>query len=50
MYTVSILWGEEKEPANKEHYTFETETELNAFLAGVEAGNGWMAYEVEYEG
>ena len=47
MHTITILWGEEKEPANKEHYAFETRAELNAFLAGVEAAEGWMAYEVE---
>ena len=36
-----------EEGLNKKTYEFETQTELNAFLKGVDEGNGWLEYEVQ---
>ena len=52
---VTIVWGTEavrriEKPIKgytKIKYKFDTENELNAFLRGVDEGNGWLEYEVE---
>ena len=50
LHTVKILWGSKMvrkdlgdEPVE---YSFETLAELTAFMAGVDAGDGWLEYEV----
>ena len=43
-YWVKILWGEAEE--YEDTYYFDTEKELNAFLDGVEEGNGWLSYDI----
>ena len=55
MKQVTIIWGTEavkgvdepEENYTKKTYEFETQAELNAFLKGVDEGNGWLEYEVE---
>ena len=55
MKQVTIIWGTEavkgvdepEENYTKKTYEFETQTELNAFLKGVDEGNGWLEYEVK---
>ena len=52
---VTIVWGTEavrgiEKPIKgytKIKYKFDTENELNAFLMGVNEGNGWFEYEVQ---
>ena len=52
---ITIIFGTEavkgigpvEEGLNKKTYEFETQTELNAFLKGVDEGNGWLEYEVK---
>ena len=54
MKQVTIIWGTEavkgvdepEENYTKKTYEFETQTELNALLKGVDEGNGWLEYEV----
>ena len=43
-FFVSILWGKSVHYA-PQLYSFETDIELDAFLEGVEAGNGWLDYD-----
>jgi hypothetical protein len=43
-FFVSMLWGKSVDYA-PQLYSFETDIELDAFLEGVEAGNGWMDYD-----
>jgi hypothetical protein len=47
-YSVTIGFGsnEDLRKATEETFEFATEAELEAFLKGVEAGNGWMDYEI----
>ena len=55
MKQVTIIWGTEavkgvdepEENYTKKTYEFETQTELNALLKGVDEGNGWLEYEVQ---
>ena len=44
---VTIIWGTDRDPRNKETYRFETEEQLKYFMMGVDEGNGWLEYEVE---
>ena len=44
---VTIIWGSDRDPRNKETYRFETEEQLKYFMMGVDEGNGWLEYEVE---
>ena len=54
---ITIIFGTEavkgidpvEEGLNKKTYEFETQAELNAFLKGVDEGNGWLEYEVQDE-
>jgi hypothetical protein len=42
-----IVWGthyEDEHPVPVSEYTFATQAELDAFMAGVEASSGWMSY------
>jgi len=41
---VKIVWGESEDYSDT--YYFNTEEELNAFLDGVEEGNGWLSYDI----
>lgn len=43
-YNVWIMWGkmDKQEP---QQYTFDTLSELNAFLTGVDQANGWLDFE-----
>jgi len=42
-HTVWILWGEDPaEGSDPIEYTFDTEKELQAFLQGIEEGDGWQ--------
>lgn len=43
-HTVWIMWGHVEKPAPHK-YEFDTLAELNAFLEGVDQGNGWLDYE-----
>ena len=51
---VTIVWGTEAvrgiekaiEGYTKIKYKFNTESELDAFIKGVDEGNGWLEYEV----
>ena len=49
---VRIGWGEdfdEEKPLDDQNvatYEFETLREMEAFLLGVDEGNGWLEYEV----
>ena len=51
---VTIVWGTEavrgiEKPIKgftKIKYKFNTESELDAFIKGVDEGNGWLEYEV----
>ena len=43
---ITIHWGTDKDPKDKETYTFETEEQLKYFMMGVDEGNGWLEYEV----
>jgi hypothetical protein len=43
-----IIWGshfEEEHAKNPCEYSFDTKAELDAFLQGVDAANGWMEYQ-----
>ena len=44
---VTIIWGSDRDPRNKETYRFETEEQLKYFMMGVDEGNGWLEYEVQ---
>ena len=54
---VTIIWGTEavrgiEKPIKgytKIKYKFNTENELDAFIKGVDEGNGWLEYEVQEE-
>ena len=43
---ITIHWGTDKDPKDKETYTFKTEEQLKYFMMGVDEGNGWLEYEV----
>ena len=46
--SISILWG--AWPRQKaDTYTFETWYELDAFMLGLEEGNGWQEYAIVKE-
>ena len=47
---VIIEWGEMPECGSEEHYTFNTEAELNAFLLGVSEAEGWHGWQVIRKG
>ena len=43
---ITIHWGSDKEPQNKETYTFENDEQLKYFMMGVDEADGWLEYEV----
>ena len=43
-HAVTIDWGQEKQ--ERKTYTFATAAELDAFMKGVEAMDGWLEYSV----
>ena len=43
-HSVWIMWGTTEKPAPQK-YEFDTLLELNAFLEGVDQGNGWLDFE-----
>lgn len=43
-HSVWIMWGTTEKPAPQK-YEFDTLIELNAFLEGVDQGNGWLDFE-----
>lgn len=43
---MTIAWGEHTCEDQIETYTFDTGKEADAFLKGVEEGNGWLDYAV----
>lgn len=43
-HSVWIMWGTTEKPAPQK-YEFATLLELNAFLEGVDQGNGWLDFE-----
>ena len=43
---VTIAWGEHPTKDSIETYEFDTGKEADAFLTGVEEGNGWLDYAV----
>ena len=48
-FKITILWGSAawREPDDEPvDYHFKTEAEMNAFMDGVRAMDGWTAYEV----
>jgi hypothetical protein len=44
---ITIIWGSDRDPNNKETYTFKNEEEKKFFLMGVEESNGWLEYEIQ---
>lgn len=46
MIKVTIAWGQSPCEDQIETYTFDTGKEAEAFLKGVEEGNGWLDYAV----
>ena len=47
LLSVTILWGSTPEPDDTPvTYEFPTQAEMDAFMAGVEAANGWLDYEI----
>ena len=45
-YSVWILWGEDpQEDQEPLQYEFNTQAELDAFLMGIEEGDGWFGYD-----
>ena len=42
--SLTITWGTDEDVTQT--YTFNTEAEKDAFLWGVEQGDGWFRYEV----
>lgn len=46
-YKVNILWGAHPEPDwEPTLYEFATETELHAFLLGIDEADGWAGYSI----
>jgi hypothetical protein len=46
-HRIKILWGEHPREDNPIcEYRFATEAELNAFLLGAEAAEGWMGFTI----
>jgi hypothetical protein len=43
---ITILWGSDRDPNNKETYKFDNEEQFKYFMMGVDEGNGWLEYEV----
>ena len=43
-HAVTIDWGQEKQ--ERRTYTFASAAEKQAFIKGVEAGEGWLRYEL----
>ena len=43
-HAVTIDWGQEKQ--ERRTYTFASAAEKEAFIKGVEAGEGWLRYEL----
>lgn len=44
MFSVTIEFG--GNPETQKTFPFDSEAELNAFLDGIEAGLGWVDYQV----
>tara|TARA_B100000787_G_C15925713_1_gene178556 strand:- start:58 stop:282 length:225 start_codon:yes stop_codon:yes gene_type:complete len=44
---ITILWGSDKAPENKETYTFDNKEQLDYFMMGVGECDGWLEYEVQ---
>jgi predicted RNA-binding Zn-ribbon protein involved in translation (DUF1610 family) len=50
-HEVTILWGQAPEPGDKPiTYSFSTKAELDAFMEGVEAMDGWMGWDIKEPG
>ena len=47
MKKITIIWGSDRDPDNKETYKFKTAEQLKYFMMGVDEGNGWLEYEIE---
>ena len=43
-YLVYVLWGESPDSPDYTTYGFETKGEQDAFIFGVDEGDGWMEY------
>ena len=43
-YRVKINWGSQDDQVKT--YEFDTEKEMDAFLYGVDEGNGWLSYDI----
>ena len=50
LINVKIAWGSDRDENNIEDYWFNTKEEYYAFMKGVEASNGWMAYDTIGDG
>jgi hypothetical protein len=46
---ITIVWGSDRDPDNKETYKFKTDEQLKYFMMGVDKANGWLEYEVQDE-
>tara|TARA_B100001063_G_C16725050_1_gene535879 strand:- start:1288 stop:1503 length:216 start_codon:yes stop_codon:yes gene_type:complete len=44
---VTIIWGRDRDKS--ETFGFNTETDKEMFLLGVDVSNGWLEYEIEGE-
>ncbi len=47
---VKIAWGSDRDENNIQDYWFDTKEEYYAFMKGVDASNGWMAYDTIGDG
>ena len=43
-HAVTIDWGQEKQ--ERKTYAFASQQELDAFMKGIEEGEGWQRYEI----
>ena len=49
--SISILWGAWPQEGQEAHtYTFKTQAEIDAFMLGVDEGNGWQDYAIVKKG
>ena len=39
---ITIIWGSDRDPNNKETYKFKTKEQLKYFMMGVDEAEGWL--------
>ena len=43
---ITIIWGSDRDPNNKETYKFKTKEQLKYFMMGVDEAEGWLEYQI----